>query len=55
MSKDADIIKRLAELGIDVTPKNPSPQIQEVLKRVEQYEKEMGTKINPQELAKYLG
>lgn len=56
MKKDAYVIKALAELGIDVTPKEKenSPDIEEVKARLEDFEKEMGPKFNPEDLAKYL-
>lgn len=55
--KDAYVIKALAELGIDVTPKEKenSPDIEEVKARLADFEKEMGSKLDPKELAKYLG
>ena len=53
--KDADIIKALAELGLDTTPKEISPEIQKVLDRLEDYEKEIGQKLDPDTLTKYLG
>ena len=54
--KDAHVIKALAEIGIDVTPKEEnSPNIEETKTRLEDFEKEMGTKLDPEDLAKYLG
>ena len=57
MKKDAYVIKALAEIGIDVTPKEikNSANIEEVKARLEDFEKEMGTKLDPEVLAKYLG
>ena len=55
MNKDTEIIKALAELGLDTTPKEISPEIQKVLDRLESYKKEMGQKLDPDTLTKYLG
>lgn len=52
--KDAEIIKALAELGLNTTPEEISPEIQKVLDRLEDYEKEMGQKLDPNTLIKYL-
>ena len=53
--KDAHVLKALAELGIDVTPKEQSPDIEKIKARLKEYEKELGTKLDPKLLAKYLG
>lgn len=53
--QDPKIIRALAELGIDVTPKTISPDVQKVLDRLNQFEQEMGKHLNPQTLKKYLG
>jgi len=55
MNKDAAIIKSLAELGYDVVPKQLSPDVEQTLARIKEYEKELGHKLNPKELVKYLG
>jgi len=55
VNKDSAVIKGLAELGLDVTPKEISPEIQTILDRVAEYEKEMGNSLDPTTLAKYLG
>ena len=56
MNKDAHVIKALAEIGIDVTPKKEnSADIEEVKARIEAFEKEMGEKLDPKTLSKYLG
>lgn len=52
--KDAEVIKALAGLGINIPPKEISPDIQKVLDRLEDYEKEMGQKLDPDILSKYL-
>lgn len=49
------IVKILTELGFDPTPKVISPEIQKLLDRVKEYEKEMGTNFDPKTLSKYLG
>lgn len=54
MKKDLHIIKKLAELGVDVSPKTLSPSVSQILTQLEQYEKEMGHKLDPQQLVKYL-
>jgi hypothetical protein len=55
MNKDAQVIKALAELGIDVTPKEKnSPNIEEIKARLKDFETEVGTEYNPEDLAKYL-
>ncbi len=55
MNKDSKVIKALAELGLDTTPKEISPEIQKILDRLEDYEKEMGQKLDPNTLIKYFG
>lgn len=55
MNKDIEVIKALAELGLNITPKEISPEIQKVLDRLEDYEKEIGQKLDPDTLTKYLG
>ena len=55
MNKDAAVIKKLAELGYDVAPKEQTPELEELRKRVEDFEKEMGHKLDPADLGKYLG
>ena len=52
---DPKIIKALAELGVIVAPKKNSPDVQQVLDRIKEYEREIGTRLDPQTLAKYLG
>jgi hypothetical protein len=56
MNKDAHVIKALAEIGIDVTPKEKenSPNIEEVKARLADFEKEVGAKLDPETLSKYL-
>lgn len=49
------VIKILAEIGHDVTPKEISPEIQKLLDRVKEYEKEVDKSLNPKTLTKYLG
>lgn len=53
--KDSAVIKSLAEVGVDVTPKKLSPDIQRVLDRLDDYEKELTKSLDPKLLAKYLG
>ena len=54
--KDAQVIKALAELGIDVTPKKEnSANIEEIKARLNAFEDEMGQKLDPETLSKYLG
>ena len=55
--KDAYVIKALAEIGIELTTKEKenSPNIEEVKARLAAYEEEMGTKLDPKTLSKYLG
>ena len=55
MNKEAAVIKSLAELGYDVSPKQLSPDVEQTLVRIKEYEKELGHKLNPQELVKYFG
>jgi len=55
MNKDAEVIKSLAELGVDVTPKELSSDVEQALARIKEYEKELGHTLDPQELLKYLG
>ena len=55
MNKEFAVIKSLAELGYDVTPKQLSPNVEQTLARIKEYEKELGHKLDPQELVKYLG
>ena len=55
MNKDSEVVKSLAELGFNVTPKQISPELQKVLDRINEYEKEMGAKLDPKKLSKYLG
>ena len=55
MNKDAAVIKSLAELGVDITPEQLTPDIEQTLARLKEYEKELGHKLDPQELIKYLG
>ena len=52
---EAKVIKGLAELGLNVTPKEISPEVQKVLDQIEQYEKEVDKSLDPKLLAKYLG
>ena len=53
--KDAYVLKALAELGIDVTPKKQnSPNIEKIKARLKDYEKELGEKLDPEKLEKYL-
>ncbi len=54
MNKDIEVIKALAELGLNITPKEISPEIQKVLDRLEDYKKEIGQKLDPDTLTKYL-
>lgn len=55
MSKDAHVIKALAEIGIEFTKeKENSPNIEALKARLEDFEKEMGSKLDPEVLAKYL-
>ena len=55
MNKDAHVIKALAEIGIDVTPKKEnSPSVEEVKTRLDAFEKEMGQELDPETLQKYL-
>ncbi len=52
---DAHVLKALAELGIDVTPKKQnSPNIEKIKARLKDYEKELGEKLDPEKLEKYL-
>ncbi len=55
MNKDPQVLKALAELGVDVTPTKNSLSIEEIKARLEAYEKEMGQALDPKTLAKYLG
>ncbi len=52
---DLAVLTALAELGIDVSPKQVSPDIEQTLNQLKKYEKELGIKLDPQILAKYLG
>ena len=55
MNKDAHVIKALAELGIDVSPKEENSQsIEEVKARLAAFEEEMGQTLDPETLQKYL-
>ncbi len=54
MNKDTEVIKALAELGLNKNPKEISPEIQKILDRLKDYEKEMGQNLNPDTLTKYL-
>jgi hypothetical protein len=55
-NKDAFVIKALAELGIDVTPKEKtnSPDLEKVKARLDDFTKEVGSKLNPEDVAAYL-
>ena len=53
-TNNSKVIKILAELGIDVAPKQNSPEIQQLINRMKEYEKEMGHSLDPQKLLKYL-
>jgi len=56
MNKELEVLKLLAELGIDVTPKEQnSPDIEKIKARLKDYEKELGEKLDPEKLAQYLG
>lgn len=54
MNKEFEVLKLLAGLGIDVTPKKNSPDIEKIKARLDDYKKELG-KLDPEVLAKYLG
>lgn len=55
MNAEFEVLKALAELGIDVAPTENSPDIEKVKARLEDYEKELGKKLDPEVLSKYLG
>ena len=55
MNKEYEVLKALAELGIDIAPKENSPDIEKIKARLEEYERELGKKLDPEILSKYLG
>jgi hypothetical protein len=52
--KDAAVIKALAELGLHKDSPT-SDHIETLQKRLDQYEQEMGQRLDPRELEKYFG
>lgn len=54
-SKDALVLKALAELGLVKRPSSLSPEIAELEQRIKEYEKEFGSVLNPELLKKFLG
>ena len=55
MDKDAVVIKKLAELGLLAQPAELPEDVEEVLKRLNNYQKEVNQKLDPKTLNKYLG
>ena len=53
-NKNAAVIKALAELGLLKNSRSDIPQIEDIEKRLEQFEKELGQTLDPETLKKYL-
>ena len=48
-------LKTLAELGLLKNSRSNAPEIEDLKKRLEQFEKELGQTLDPETLKKYLG
>ena len=54
-NKNAAVIKSLAELGLLKSSRSTTPDIEEIEKQLQQFEKELGLRLDPETLKKYLG
>jgi len=53
-NSDATIIKALEELGLRKEPSSNPPDVEELQKRLADYEQEFGSTLDPEILRKYL-